>query len=411
MKVKFYTLGCKVNQYETQALREKFLSLGYEDTSGKVDLYIINTCTVTAQADAKSRQAILRAKRENPQAKIVVTGCLAQLDADYFKNLNVDYIIPQSQKASLTDIIFAENMAEKDIWSLKINRFFNQRAFLKIQDGCDSFCSFCKIPHLRGKSKSRKKDLILEEIERLSCLHKEVVLCGINLALWGKDLTPPLRIEELIEEALKIDSLGRLRLSSLEPSLISEGLLSFLKNPKFCPHLHLPFQSGDDDILAAMNKKERVALYEDTVARARQINPLVAISCDIMLGFPGEKEKNFKNTIDFLERTKPMRMHIFTFSPRNKTPLYKAKCIAPKIINSRRKFLTQMAKKFTQEYREKFLGKTLQMVAEEKENGFISGYTENYLKVYLKAKVNLGDIFAVKVDKIEAEGVFVSINK
>ena len=415
MKVKFVTLGCKVNQYETQGLKEKFLSLGHEVTKTQADLYVINTCTVTQRADSKSKDAILRAKKENPRAKVAVCGCLAQLNKDFIGSIGVDYVIPQDKKHLLPDIVLGLSVKECDSGSgenmkgLKITHFHNHRAFVKVQDGCNNLCSFCKIPHLRGPSRSKDKKESLEEIKEVSALHKEIVLCGVNLSLYGKDLEPVQTLEGLIEEILNIDSLGRLRLSSLEPFFVNKKLFSFLNNPKFCPHFHFPFQYGDDRILKEMNKKESIALYEDVVGQARSVKPEVAISCDVMVGFPGEDEQSFQNTVDFVKRIKPMRMHIFTFSPREKTRFSAAKIGNQQNIKKRYMYLKGLADEFSLEYKKKFAGKVLEAVAEEEENSFVCGYTQNYIKVFIKEKVPLGQIVKVRIEGIEKDRAIASV--
>ncbi len=406
MKIKFLTLGCKVNQYETQALIEEFLSCGHQITKAAADLYVINTCTVTSRADTKSKEAIIKAKKENPKAKIVACGCLAQLNRESVERLGVDYIISQDKKADLVNIVLERKAKEKDIWSLGVSEFFNQRAFLKIQDGCDNFCSFCKIPHIRGRSQSRERAEVIAEVKRLSRKHKEVVLCGVNLGLYGKDLEKRVSLAELVKEILSIKALGRLRLSSLEPNLIDGELLSLLSHPKLCPHLHLPFQSGDDRVLKEMNKNESVSLYEDVVRGARKIKPDIAISCDIMVGFPGEDRKSFKNTVEFLKRIKPMRMHIFSFSPRENTPLSKTKIKDQRQIKERYDLLRKLHNQFSLEYKKKFLNKILSMVVEEKEGDFICGYSENYIKVYIKDNAGLGEIAPVRIKKADKNKVF-----
>jgi len=409
MKVKFFTLGCKVNQYETQGLKEKFSFLGHRITDGEADLCVINTCTVTSRADSKSKSAILRAKRENPQAKIAVCGCLAQLNRDFIKEIGVDYIISQDQKHLLPDIVLGSTKNRCDPFFLKITYFSNHRAFVKVQDGCNNFCSFCKIPYLRGPSRSKPKEDAISEVGEVCLRHKEVVLCGVNLSLYGRDLSPKCTLEDLIKDLLDIPSLGRLRLSSLEPFFIGTGLFSLLKHNKLCPHFHFPFQSGDDRILKEMNKKETVALYQEKVSRIRKIRSEVAISCDIMVGFPTESEESFQNTVDFLKQVNPMRVHIFTFSPREKTQFSEAKIKNPTLIRQRYEYLKKMAKDFSFSYQRKFLGKRLNMVAEEENNGFTSGYTENYIRVRLREKVPLGQIIPVVIEEIEQDKVFASI--
>lgn len=379
---------------------EQFQRRGHQITEGKADLYVINTCTVTSRADSKSKEKIAKAKKENPAAKIAVAGCLAQLDGSIISRLGIDYIIPQDKKASLVDIISGEDANHKDVWSLKISGFFNQRAFVKVQDGCDNFCSFCRVSHARGPSKSRDRRDIIEEIKTLSLKHREIVLCAVNLGLYGRDLDPKTSLDELIEDILKIESLGRLRLSSLEADLISDDLLKFLRNPKLCPHLHLPFQSGDDKVLSAMNKRETVELYEGIVSKARSIRDDVAISCDIMVGFPAEDESTFKNTVNFLKRVKPMRMHVFSFSARPNTPLANERVTSPKQVKKHYGILQKLYREFSYDYAKKFIGGKLFMVAEEKDGKYVCGYTQNYIKVHLSNNVPLGSIIPINITAI-----------
>ncbi len=417
LKVKFFTLGCKVNQYETQGLKEKFSFLGHTITEQRADLYVINTCTVTSRADSKSKDAIVRAKKENPQAQIAVCGCLTQLNRDFIEEIGVDYIIPQDQKHLLPDIILGsslpqgESFREKEKNSLKISYFSNHRAFVKVQDGCNNLCSFCKIPYLRGPSRSKDRKDAIREIEKVCSRHSEVVLCGVNLSLYGRDLSPQCTLADLIKEILALPSLGRLRLSSLEPFFIDQGLFSFLGHSKLCPHFHFPFQYGDDRILKEMNKKETVALYQEKVSRIRKTVPDAAISCDIMVGFPTETEESFQNTVDFLKQVNPMRMHIFTFSPREKTQFSEAKIKNPALIRKRYEYLRKMAKNFSLIYQRKFLGKRLNMVAEEENGGFVSGYTENYIRVRLKGRASLGQIIPVVIEEVGLDKVLVSVAK
>jgi len=410
-KVKFITLGCKVNQYETQALKEKFLKYGFKIADKDPHLYVINTCAVTSKAYIKSKGAILKAQKENPQAKIAVVGCMVKDGWEELKKMNVDVILPPQEKSLLPEKILGKESENGGIWSLKITHFFNQRAFVKIQDGCDNFCSFCEIPYFRGRSTSRPKEDILEEIKRLSLKHPEIVLCGINLALYGKERDEDL--VSLIKDILKIKTLKRLRLSSLEPAYISDELLELFKNEKLCPHLHLPFQSGDDQILRLMNKKESVSLYKEIVKKARRINPLISITCDIMVGFPYEEDRNFSNTVEFLEEIRPMRMHIFSFSARPHTVFESIKINKEMQMKAKRRYkiLKELAEKFSYEYKKKFLGKKLHIVVEEKKRDYICGYTENYIRVYVKENLPLGEIVKVKIEKIEGSWVYGKVSR
>lgn len=398
MKIRFITLGCKVNQYETQSLIEKFQLFGYLPTSQKADLYLINTCSVTQRADAKSREAVSRARKENPKAKIAVCGCGVQLNKDLVSGLNVDYVIGQSQKHLLPEIVSGRALTKNDYQP--ITYFFNQRAFIKVQDGCNNFCSFCKIPYLRGPSRSKKLKDALAEIKKVSPKHKEIVLCGVNLSQYGRDLEPASSLKKLTEEALKIPSLGRLRLSSLEPFFLNKNFFKLFKNKKLCPHIHLPFQCGDDRILKEMGKKERVALYKRVVSFARAVVPDMAVSCDIMVGFPGEDDNSFSNTVEFIREIKPMRMHVFTFSPREATPFSGLRVKNQGDARRRYKILKDMAGIFSKDYRERFIGRTLEVVTEETKNGYTLGYTQNYLKARIKGELPLGEIVPLEIKRI-----------
>jgi threonylcarbamoyladenosine tRNA methylthiotransferase MtaB len=407
MKVKFFTLGCKVNQYETQALIEEFKKEGVEVTAGAADLYIVNTCSVTHRADTKSKEMLRKLKRNNPQAKVAAIGCCAQSHDTILKNLKLDYIIPQDKKQYLLETVFNKPYHNsKNPWSLKISEFFNHRAFVKIQDGCDNFCSFCKIPSLRGRPVSRPQQEILDEIERLTPRHKEIVLCGTNIALYGKDVSLKKDLTSLIKHIISINNVARIRLSSLQPRYITEELLALFENPKMCTHLHFPFQSGDDKILKDMNKRETASLYLDIVGKARQIMPDIAISCDIMVGFPTEDGRSFDTTVRFLEKVQPMRMHIFRFSPRPGTLFENVKIANSGTIKKRYTVLKRLGQAFSQEYNSKFIGKVLYMIAEERKGNYTSGYTENYITIHVKERVPLGTLVGVRPHEVKEGKVY-----
>ncbi|MEI8350313.1 MAG: tRNA (N(6)-L-threonylcarbamoyladenosine(37)-C(2))-methylthiotransferase MtaB [Candidatus Omnitrophota bacterium] len=405
MKVKFITLGCKVNQYETQALEEEFESCGCQLTDGIADLYVINTCTVTSRADRKSREAVMRVKRQNPQARIAVCGCYAIEGEGLRTRLGVDYVITPQKKQYIADIVLNHSLREKDIWSLKIHKFFNQRAFVKIQDGCDNCCSFCKVPLARGPSCSRPRDYILDEIKQLSLRYKEIVLCGINLGLYGKDLSSRDTLPSLIDAITRIAPHTRIRLSSFEPAHLTQEIINIFSYPNMCPHLHLPFQSGDDAVLKGMNKKERVSFYEKIVSQLRAVDPFFAISCDIMVGFPCETDALFQNTVAFLRRIRPMRMHVFTFSPREGTTYSGMKIKNHAVVRRRNEYVRKMASEFGKEYRQKFLGRTLSVIAEERRDGYNRGYSENYLNVNFRGKTILGELYKVKIKTISRDAL------
>lgn len=414
MRVKFYTLGCKVNYYETEALKEALASRGFKLTEADADLYIINTCSVTARADSDSSKLLVKTRKMYPGAKIAVCGCWANSNKEEIIKLGADYVIKQDKKPFLADILKGEIGGDKDVWSLGVTKFPNPRAFLKIQDGCDNLCSFCKVPFLRGRSQSRKKEDIIAEARRLSKEHKEIVLCGINLGLYGKDLKPINSLAELTAEILNIETISRLRLNSLESCSVNKDILALFSHPKMCSHLHLSFQSGDNAVLKAMNKKETVEKYKDVVSKLKAINADIAISCDIIVGFPGETQKNFENTLEFINDIKPMRMHIFTFSAREKTKFF-GKKIDIKTAKSRYMILKKVAQGFSLEYRNRFLGRILNVIAQEKNADVITGYSENYIKVSFKETSKnskpgvcsgiLGKIVRVRIEKIDNQGV------
>lgn len=404
MKIKFYTLGCKVNQYESQALQEQLKMHGFMPTRGIADIYIINSCSITAKADSDSRRLILKARKENPLAKIAVCGCWVNLNRKDIEKFNVDYIVSQNEKFNLANIINDSLPKQKNIWSLNISNFFNQRAFVKIQDGCNNFCSFCKVPHLRGPSVSRDKKEIIDEIKRLGDNHKEIVLCGVNLGAYGKDFKHKVSLADLLNEILEIKSLGRLRLSSIEPRSVDSGIIELFHHPKMCPHIHLPFQSGDNAILRKMNKEESVQRYEAIISKLRDINQGFAISCDIIVGFPGEDDTQFNNTLNFIKKIIPMRTHIFTFSPRENT-IFSKQQINHVVAKQRYRTMKSITNLFALEYKRNFLGKLLYAIAEERLPGYTCGYTQNYIKVKIKGRVELGTIVPVILKKIENDTV------
>jgi threonylcarbamoyladenosine tRNA methylthiotransferase MtaB len=411
MNIKFITLGCKVNQYETQELIEKFASVGITATNDVADIYVINTCSVTKRADNKSRDAIMRSKNENSQAKIVVCGCFAVDNRETIESLGVDCVIDQAKKHLLPEIVLSslsgkELSPKSDIYSKGITRFSNHRAFVKIQDGCDNLCSFCKIPYLRGPSRSRSKSEIIKECAVLAKVHKEIVLCGVNISLYGRERRMHGQLKDLVADILKIPYLGRLRLSSLEPYYLDNVFFQLLRDMRFCPHFHFPFQYGDDNILKGMNKKETTALYEDKINRARFVYPDIAISCDIMVGFPGEDDYTFENTVNFLKRVKPMHMHVFTFSPREKTPLAKITIRNSKQIKKRYQILKELSNFLSGEYSRTFLGRTLQVVAEQYKDGFTTGFSQNYLKVYIEGRHLLGQLVSVRITNIHENKIY-----
>ncbi|MFA5146319.1 MAG: tRNA (N(6)-L-threonylcarbamoyladenosine(37)-C(2))-methylthiotransferase MtaB [Candidatus Omnitrophota bacterium] len=395
------TLGCKVNQYESQAIREDLVRNGFnecvaEDTA---DIYIVNTCTVTGKADKESRHWIGLFHGLNPGARIVVTGCYTEKNAHELAAMpGISHIVRNSDKNRMGEILGSGGDRLRPAAPLAISDFKgHSKAFVKIQDGCENSCSYCKVPSVRGPLTSRPLNEILEEARRLvENGFKEIVLTGICLGAWGKDLASNAIAEEMGIAAMGLTDLlkeldrsprdFRIRLSSIEPRYITGELIEFMsKNKRICRHLHIPFQSGDDEVLRRMNRPYTAGYQRDLAARIRHDMPDIAITTDILTGFPGETDGEFRNTLDFLRDILPARTHIFTFSRREGTPAYNmAPQVAPHIVRQRYCALKVFALTSAYLYRERFLGKRLDILVEskrDKESGLLTGYSDNYIRV------------------------------
>lgn len=400
MKIKFFTLGCKVNQYETQLLREFFVKRGFKETDDfRADFYVINTCTVTHTADIKSLKLIRRLKRKNHQARILVTGCLAEKDRGLIEGEEVDFIVGQSHKLNWE---YLESLLSKDSGFLKpeeedfksgiflrISDFVNhQRAFLKIQDGCNQRCSYCKVRVVRGPSVSKPVFLIKKELRTLiEKGFKEIVLCGTNIASWQSENKEGLG--ELLIQIEKVLGAGRIRLSSLEPRYITEELIKIIaSSPKFCPHFHLSFQSGDDKILKLMNKDVDSSFYLKLVEKIRKIIPSAGISCDIIVNFPYEKEENFQNTLCFLKEVLPVKVHLFPFSSRSFTRADSFEYKNRNLTSERMRVLSELSSLLSYNFCLSQMGRSFKVVVDERiPEEICLGYTENYIRVKLRDKV------------------------
>jgi len=418
--VAFHTLGCKVNQYDTQAMIEA-LAKDCRIVSNKerADIYIINTCTVTNRADQKSRQQIRNVIRKNPEAFIAVTGCYAQRFPQRIAEIQgVDLILGNREKNDIASFLNGgEKNPEPEIFvedvdscsrydTLSVSKHHSHtRAFVKIQDGCENYCSYCIIPYVRGKERSRPLENILEEIEGLVRNgFKEIVLTGIRLGSWGKDLNGEVALTTLLEKVAEIKDLKRVRLSSIEPRDLSEELIDRIDQlPKVCRHLHVPLQSGDDQTLKAMNRPYNSSYYQDLIERIREKMEGVAITTDIMVGFPGEGEGEFGNTYNFIKKMKFSKMHIFRFSPRPGTPAAKLmKKSGEKEIKKKSERLLKLSSKMQEEFSQSFLGETLEVLVERKRNNYLTGFTDNYIRVIFNGPENLvNEIIKVKITQIE----------
>ena len=424
----FYTLGCKVNQYETQSIREDFVKVGYRELKfgESCDVYVINTCTVTAKTDKESRRIIREVHRRNPQARIVVTGCYVECDEDEIRNMPCPHIIVRNNdKDKITDIIDSKGTSRcleqpidyRGYLPLTISDFKDRtKAFIKIQDGCDNFCSYCKVPLVRGHSRSRDIESILGEARRLIAKgFKEIVLAGICLGAWGKDLSPKSSLDELLERLIELRADFRVRLSSIEPKYVNARLISIMRTSrKLCKHLHIPFQSGDNEILKMMNRPYTVDTYIDIVEETRRDLPEVSITTDIMVGFPQETEANFHNTCRFLERIGPSRVHIFTYSRREGTAAASLSGEVPKHIAKKRfNRLKDLALRVSYDYRKNFLQKETEVLIEgkrDKETGCLKGYDDKYIKILLMGEDSYKcRIVPVKIQKVNMESTFGAI--
>lgn len=421
MKAAFHTLGCKVNQYETEAISAAFEGKGYEivDERDFADVYIINTCTVTAVADKKSRQYIRRMKKVNPDSIVVVTGCYAQISPDEVAAVEgVDIVAGTNEKSHLTE--FVEEYRQSGTRQLHVKGYEEldaydetgivtssenrTRAYIKIQEGCNRFCSYCVIPYARGKVRSRDLDDIVEEAKRLvDNGYKELVLTGINTALYDMEgrvsvydekVSQAVRddeiygVEKVIAAVSEIPGEFRIRLSSLEPAVVNADYVKrLLKYDKLCHHLHLSAQSGSDKVLAAMNRPYDRQQYLDIVKVLREADPVYGLSTDIIVGFPGEKEPDFEDSCRLAEECLFCKTHIFKYSKR---PFTKAAAmkehVAPQVKNRRSDMLHEVGRKASLEFFGANIGRVETVLLEEfhRDKDMITGYTGNYIKTYIK---------------------------
>lgn len=412
-KVAIATVGCKVNQYESQVIRERLERRGFRIVpfSSRAEVYIVNTCSVTSRADQKSMHFIRGALRKNSRAKILVTGCLVEAGAEKIKEkIPQVNLVRNNNKLKIETLLTSHSSDNGDF---TIHSFFgHDRAFIKVEDGCDQFCSFCRVPYVRGgKIRSRTPRQIIAEIQCLiQAGYQEIVLTGVNLALYGRDLVPPLSLTDLLERVLPfIEGKARIRLSSLEPHLIPDHLLDLMAGSSLiCPHLHLPFQSGDDKILARMAREYTSSQMRKLVEKFREKIPQLGISADFIVGFPGEEEENFHNTYKFIEKVKPHRLHIFPFSSRPETPAAGMRPKVPERVKKERsRVLKELSLTLSKDFIEKFTGKMLPVLIESKKDaktGYLKGYTHNYIKVLIpdkKGKDKKGKIHLIKIIRAE----------
>ena len=420
------TLGCKVNQFETETMEGLFRARGYDIVpfEGRADVYVINTCSVTHLSDRKSRQLIRRAARTNPAACIAVTGCYAQVAPEEIRALDgVRVVIGTKERARIVDYVEASLRADTGalgtITDIMQARVFEDiplqalphrtRAFLKIEDGCQNFCTFCIIPYARGPVKSRELSAVAREMRLLvDAGFHEVVLTGIHLGAYGIDLAERPTLADACRTALAERDLRRLRLGSLESVELSADLLELMRTePRFAAHLHLPLQAGSDVVLRAMNRHYTTAQFAQLVAEVRAAVPGVAISTDIIVGFPGETEADFAAGMDFVRRMGFARMHVFPYSARRGTPAARRTDQVPPMVRKERAARMQtLAEDLAEGYHRSMLGSVAEVLFETQENGVTDGLTETYVRVYTDAPVTRGEIVPVRLTHIYKDGVW-----
>ncbi len=394
--VAFITLGCKVNQYETNAMIQKLIEGGYKivEHHEKADIYIVNTCTVTNMSDRKSRQMIRKVREINPQAKIIAVGCYVEVAKNEVEKMKeIDLTLGNSEKVDivkycdnlLQDIKKDENNKKNEFSEFGTITYTEKtRAVIKIQDGCDRFCSYCIIPYARGRVRSRNPQNVISEITQISKKGiKEVVLTGIHIASYGKDFDEKYELIDLLEEINKIDGIQRIRLGSIEPLLITNEFIQRLsKLEKICEHFHLSLQSGCDETLKRMNRRYTTTQFKEIVGIIRKAYKNANLTTDIIVGFPQETEEEFKKTFEFLKEIKFYKMHIFKYSPRKGTLAEKMQGqILPQIKEERSRKLIELSDKNEEEYNKEYVGNEVEVLWEEEKQGIYKGHTKNYILV------------------------------
>lgn len=408
MKAVVFNLGCKVNKYECDCMMRQLSEKGIEvtDTLEEADLYIINTCAVTGEAERKSRQCIARCRKLNPQAEIIVTGCAAQDDPEPFcRAPGVIRVSGVAGKQKIADAL-AEKGSRIDPLPLQYEEWGDPvtdrtRAFVKVQDGCDNFCSYCLIPYLRGRSRSRDKDKIVEECIRLSGQVGEIVLTGIDLSSYGKGSDQSLTL--LIEALSRVDC--RIRLGSLEAGVISEEFLRACKGLKsFCPQFHLSLQSGCNATLKAMNRHYTTDEYAEKVNMIRRYFPRAGITTDLICGYPSEDEEQFEQTLEFIGNIGFSHMHIFGYSSRKGTVAARLKPLPPQTVKDRCRRAEEVAQKCKLEYLNDAIGKEAEVLFEQCECGAMAGWSKEYVRYYLP-QAYPGEILKVRGVSLYGEGL------
>lgn len=427
-----FSLGCKVNQYESESIAGQLKSAGYEVVAweAEADLYLVHTCAVTQQAVAKSRQQIHQAHRRNEQAQIVVMGCYAQLEPETIAAMpGVKFVVGTADRLSLLQQLKEEAQQAPNQTVVSLVRPFEKtesfeelpgsdqadysRPMIKIQEGCNNYCSYCIIPYLRGPERSRELQRVLQEATALATQgYSEVVLTGINLSSWGRDFTPKSNLTQLLKTLAKVEGLRRLRISSIEPLDVSDEFIDFMvTEAKFCRHLHIPLQSGSDGVLQRMNRHYNTAYYRQLVVQLRNRLPGLALTTDLIVGFPGETEAEAAETFAFCQEMQFSRMHVFRYSARKGTPAAeRPDQIKKEIQEERSKQIRNLAEQMAAAYAKTFIGKELQVLLEANSScsGFAEGYSDEYLRVKAAFEGKLGkggELVTVRITSLRQGGL------
>lgn len=406
------TLGCKVNTYESEFIRTLLLQNGFEEVFDNADYAIINTCTVTNTADNKSKQVINNIKKTNPNAIVIALGCFTQFRKNEITNLiDADIILGNKDKSKVIDyikeyeknkkqIVVFDEMEKVDFEDMEIKEFHHRhRAFVKIEDGCNNFCSYCIIPYVRGRVRSKEFNKCIMEVNDLSLSnHKEIVLTGIHTGQYNSDGK---RLSDLIFKISENKLIKRIRLSSVEIVELDEGMMNVLKNvDSFVSHLHIPLQAGSNHILKSMNRRYDLDEFMDIVNKIRSIRPNISLTTDVIVGFPGETEEDFNDTLNFCEKVGFAKIHVFPYSDRNGTVASKMKDKIPGDIKKERvRRLIELSNKLEQNYFKKFIGSEVEVLIEEEKDGIYYGFTDNYIPLKLSGNYKINDLYKVKLEK------------
>ena len=415
MKFLINTLGCKVNTYESNVIRDIFLNEGYEESNSNVDIAVINTCTVTNTSDSKSLKVIKHTIKNNPNAIVIVCGCFSQINPDRLKDMEgVSIVLGNYNKSKIMDyisqykkdkkqIIDVRELNDEKFECMKLNNFNKTRAFVKIEDGCENFCSYCIIPYSRGKVRSKLMEDVLDEVTTLvNNGHREIVLTGIHTGHYGADIEE-YDFSDLLNEICKIKGLERLRISSIEITELDDKFLETLKNNKIIvDHMHIPLQSGCDKTLKEMNRKYDVAYFKDKIKKIRSIRPNISITTDVIVGFPNETENDFNTTVNTIKEIKFTKLHVFPFSVRKGTVAETMENqINEKTKKERVHILMNISKELELDYMNKFVGCEVEFIPEVLKDGYIIGHTGNYLQIKSKIKSNGHETIKTTIKSIE----------